>query len=77
MQISGSALDFNDPEAFPDSGVLITNAGLSGGYSYSVKGDSLLITRTGNGSIVNYKLKKYNAVESVSRRLVVPSSQGH
>ncbi|WP_143167111.1 hypothetical protein [Mucilaginibacter sp. OK098] len=58
VQTSTSVLNFTDTEAFPDNTSINSSAALSNSYNYTVKGDSLLFSKTVLNVAYTYKLKK-------------------
>ncbi|MCR8560928.1 hypothetical protein KXD93_24940 [Mucilaginibacter sp. BJC16-A38] len=58
VQATGSTLNFTDLEAFPDNTSINSEAALSNSYSYTLKGDSLLFSKTELNVTYTYKLKK-------------------
>lgn len=63
VAVSSSTLTFQSLVAFPDNMIVgqiypYETVGLNGNYNYTVKGDSLLLSKTSGGSSYTYKLKK-------------------
>jgi hypothetical protein len=58
VQISTSVLNFTDTEAFPDNTSINSSAALSNSYNYTLKGDSLMFSKTVSNATYTYKLKK-------------------
>jgi len=58
VQVSTGVLNFTDTEAFPDNTSINSSAALSNSYNYTVKGDSLLFSKTVLNVTYTYKLKK-------------------
>ena len=57
FQIDDNVLAFTNVDAFPTS-TAILNAELTGNYNYTVKGDSLLLSKELNDCTFTYSLKK-------------------
>jgi hypothetical protein len=57
LKVNKDSIEFSNVDAFPGSGSF-TNAGLSGNYNYTVKGDSLFLSKPENFNSCIYKLKK-------------------
>lgn len=58
-KVSRQEINFTETEVFPDNTTVNTIAVLSGSYSYTIKGDSLFLTKNNTGiNNITYKLKK-------------------
>jgi hypothetical protein len=57
IQIDNNVFAFTNVDAFP-SNPAIVNAALTGNYKYTIKGDSLLLSKEQNGATFSYKLEK-------------------
>jgi len=58
VKISTSVLNFTDKLAYPDNTSVNTSAVLHDSYSYTIKGDSLLLSKTALDVTYTYKFKK-------------------
>jgi hypothetical protein len=58
VQISTMVVDFTNNQAFPDNTSINTAAVLHDNYSYTVEGDSLLLSKTALDVTYTYKFKK-------------------
>ena len=58
VQTSTSVLNFTDTEAFPANTSINSSAALSNSYNYTVRGDSLMFSKTVSNATYTYKLKK-------------------
>jgi hypothetical protein len=57
--VNGGTASFTNLQAFPDNLSVVTTAVLDGSYSYTIKGDSLLLTKTdASQNVYTYKLAK-------------------
>jgi hypothetical protein len=58
LRTSTGVLNFTNNQAFPDNTSVNTSAVLNSSYNYTVKGDSLLLSKTSVDVIYTYKFKK-------------------
>lgn len=58
LKVSTGVLNFTDVEAFPDNTSVNSSAALNSSYSYTIKGDSLLFSKTALNVTYTYKFKK-------------------
>ncbi len=58
LQISTGVLNFTNNQFFPDNTSVNTSAVLNSSYNYTVKGDSLMLSKTSVDVIYTYKFKK-------------------